>query len=143
VVLEPYLDFNVVNSDANWDESFWAQEGHEAGSWVKARTKKLDFVVAAAMECVLEGAQGQAKGHAVGREGYASQVFTIKATAGQAITLHKYVGVVSSMNAPATEVESKAQARAAEAHTATIPPSKESASIFFTFFKRLLAWIRA
>jgi maltose phosphorylase len=118
VVLEPYLDFNVVNSDANWDESFWAQEGHEAGSWVKARTKKLDFVVAAAMECVLEGAQGQAKGHAVGREGYASQVFTLQAEAGIAYTLHKYVGVVSSMNAPATEVQARAKAQAAEAHKA-------------------------
>ena len=118
VVLEPYLDFNVVNSDANWDETFWAQEGHEAGSWVKAKTKKLDFVVAAAMECVLEGAQGQAKGLAAGREGYAAQVFTLQAEAGTAYTLHKYVGVVSSMNAPATEVESKARARAAEAHKA-------------------------
>ena len=111
VVLEPYLDFNVVNSDANWDETFWAQEGHGAGSWVKARTKKLDFFVAAAMECRVDGGGGAA----VGREGYASEVFTIKATAGQAITLHKYVGVVSSMNAPAAEVEARAAAQAAAA----------------------------
>ena len=115
LVLEPHLDFNVVNSDANWDETFWAQEGHEAGSWVKAKTKKLDFVVAAAMECVLDGASS---GAAVGREGYASQVFTIKAEAGTAYTLHKYVGVVSSMNAPAAEVEARAKAQAAEAHKA-------------------------
>jgi maltose phosphorylase len=111
VVLEPYLDFNVVNSDANWDETFWAQEGHGAGSWVKARTKKLDFFVAAAMECRVDGGGGAA----VGREGYASQIFTIKANAGQAITLHKYVGVVSSMNAPAAEVEARAAAQAAAA----------------------------
>ena len=115
LVLEPFLDFNVVNADANWDESFWAQEGHEAGSWVKARTKKLDFVVAAAMECVLDGASS---GAAAGREGYASQVFTIKAEAGTAYTLHKYVGVVSSMNAPAAEVEARAKTQAAEAHQA-------------------------
>jgi len=111
VVLAPYLDFNVVNSDANWDETFWAQEGHAAGKWVKARTKKLDFFVAAAMECALEGVPSQAEG----REGYATQKFTVKAEAGKTYTLHKYVGVVSSMNAPAAEVESKAQARATEA----------------------------
>jgi maltose phosphorylase len=111
VVLTPYLDFNVVNSDANWDETFWAQEGHSAGQWVKARTKKLDFFVAAAMNCQLEGAQGQAEG----REGYAGQKFTVKAEAGRTYTLHKYVGVVSSMNAPAAEVEARAQVRATEA----------------------------
>jgi len=111
VVLTPYLDFNVVNSDANWDETFWAQEGHGAGQWVKARTKKLDFFVAAAMNCQLEGAQGQAEG----REGYAGQKFTVKAEAGRTYTLHKYVGVVSSMNAPAAEVEAQAQVRATEA----------------------------
>ena len=111
VVLAPYLDFNVVNSDANWDETFWAQEGYAAGKWVKARTKKLDFFVAAAMECALEGVPSQAEG----REGYATQKFTVKAEAGKTYTLHKYVGVVSSMNAPAAEVESKAQARATEA----------------------------
>ncbi len=38
----PYLDFNVVNSDANWEETFWAQQGHAATAGqghVHAKTK--------------------------------------------------------------------------------------------------------
>ena len=67
------------------------------------------------MECVLDGASS---GAAAGREGYAAQVFTLQTEAGTAYTLHKYVGVVSSMNAPAAEVEARAKAQAAEAHKA-------------------------
>ena len=62
VEVVPYLDFNVVNSDANWEETFWAQQAHASTpgqGHVHAKTKKLDFHVAAAMHCQVS-AEGQA-----------------------------------------------------------------------------------
>jgi len=52
IVVRPFVDFNVVNADTNWDETFWAPQGQgsqDLTGFVYAKTKKLDFHVAAAM----------------------------------------------------------------------------------------------
>ena len=41
VELAPFLDFNVVNSDANWEETFWAQQGHASAAGTSATCDRL------------------------------------------------------------------------------------------------------
>ena len=48
----PFLDFDVVNQDSNYDEKFWEEVERRTGSQkaaILARTKKLDFQLASAM----------------------------------------------------------------------------------------------
>src|SRR5690606_8224759 len=53
IALEPYLDFDVHNKDANYGDQFWERLGEDqAGSWsmVSAKTKKTSFVVSSFMQ---------------------------------------------------------------------------------------------
>jgi len=114
VELTPYLDFNVQNSDANWEETFWEpMSQHASGDTglVQSRTKKLDFIVAAAMANTLEGQTPEASS----QEGYAACRYAFRAQAGTAYNLRKYVGVVSSLNAVPEALSSTAESRAARA----------------------------
>ena len=110
----PYLDFNVQNSDANWEETFWdtmKQQGEGAAGMVQSRTKKLDFIVAAAMHNTL----GEFPAQASNRDGYTESVFAFRAQAQTTYSLRKYVGVVSSLNAVPEAISSTAELRAQRA----------------------------
>jgi maltose phosphorylase len=118
VEVVPYLDFNVVNSDANWEETFWAQQAHASTpgqGHVHAKTKKLDFHVAAAMHCQVS-AEGQAlNAHASGREGYVESRYSATLPAGQSVHVLKYIGVVNSLNAAPDQVVARAEEQAQQA----------------------------
>lgn len=102
LTLTPFIDFDVKNEDANYDEKFWAEvsrtQAAPAGH-VIARTLKTDFHVASGMQWTLT-VNGQSASPAVtahDREKYIEQVLTLEVKAGDVITLHKYVANVSSM----------------------------------------------
>lgn len=98
----PYLDGNVMNTDANYDESFWnhveaASENNEA--YVTMITKENPFnverfTVTAAMKAV---ANVELVDHSArDSEGYAETVITVHAAAKQTISLIKYIAVTTS-----------------------------------------------
>ncbi|GGO00124.1 glycoside hydrolase family 65 protein [Saccharibacillus kuerlensis] len=102
--LTPYLDADVVNKDSNYEEKFWdALSQHAAVDYasVEVRTKKLDFHVTSHMVYDLAAAGDEdqefyveAETHS--REKFAGVTLSLRAEAGQSITLYKYVANVTS-----------------------------------------------
>ncbi|HEX6982140.1 MAG TPA: family 65 glycosyl hydrolase domain-containing protein [Balneolaceae bacterium] len=103
VTFEPYLDGNVYNEDANYDESFWEeveQEIFSEGGFVTTKTRKLDFHVCAGMKCAI-----QKNGRPVNNSSEASvsamrvaQKYEVSVEQGDEILFHKYAVVASSLN---------------------------------------------
>ncbi|MEG2365962.1 MAG: family 65 glycosyl hydrolase domain-containing protein [Alistipes sp.] len=109
VVFTPYIDADVRNTDANYDEKFWEHIATEQDA-VQMRTRKSGFEVAWAQRCALEGAQVQTT---TARE-RVSERYTLAVAQNHTATLYKYVGICSSLNHPAAELIGAARAAAAE-----------------------------
>ncbi|TNE27676.1 MAG: glycoside hydrolase family 65 protein [Bacteroidetes bacterium] len=120
VVVTPYLDFDVENHDANWEEKFWdsveervaAQKGT-----VTAKTKKLDFQVSAAMRFeVAEGDQHiTLYPNTDQREKFVSNTVELRVEQGKTYTIYKYAGITSSMNYKTKDLALAADTLASEA----------------------------
>ncbi|MHA7101350.1 glycoside hydrolase family 65 protein [Roseivirga pacifica] len=96
----PYVDFDVMNADSNYDEKFWVEQEKEADlefSYVLASTKKTDFWVATGMEFSIEGAWTQSAKSAVEREKYVEVTETGAIEEGKSFTIYKYAANISSM----------------------------------------------
>ena len=99
----PYLDFDVINHDSNYDEKFWDAVSENVGSQkgvVQAKTKKLDFEVAAAMRYELyEGeAHHTLYPETLSREKYIDNSFELKTQNGSTYHLYKYAAITSTLN---------------------------------------------
>lgn len=119
----PYLDFDVINHDSNYDEKFWDALSEHVGSQkavLSAKTKKLDFHVAASMRyAFFKGAEHITLYPETNkREKYAENRFTEKLEEGHTYHLYKYAAVVSSLNHPKEQVVKVADALASDAMTA-------------------------
>lgn len=115
VDLRPYLDFDVINHDSNYEEKFWEgvseQASHQKAS-VLARTKKLDFHAAAAMRYELhQSDEGPIATTAKPnqREKYADNSFSIEAEGDKAYTLYKYAAICTSFHHAKGSLVEKAQ----------------------------------
>ncbi|QNR25625.1 family 65 glycosyl hydrolase domain-containing protein [Croceimicrobium hydrocarbonivorans] len=121
VEIIPYLDFDVENHDSNYDEKFW--EGLEENvatqkAVIKARTRKLDFQVAAAMRYELyhnESAPLPLYPEESTRDKYAENAFTLQAKAGEKYSLYKYAAICSSFHYPKDSLVAKADELASQA----------------------------
>ncbi|MGB0176520.1 MAG: glycoside hydrolase family 65 protein, partial [Owenweeksia sp.] len=120
LALTPYLDFDVVNHDSNYDEKFWeglSQETGDQKAMVSAKTKKLDFHVAAAMAYELCSGDELLTLQTVPstRDKYAENHFEIEALEGSTYHLYKYAAVVSSLNHSKEELPQVAEQLAEDA----------------------------
>lgn len=104
VTIVPYLDFNVTNEDANYEEVFWdfdCAEAYEGGGYAQGTTKKNAFnsnrfSVGAAMRFEPIGAYDSIE-HS-GSTGYAEQKITFAAKKGACVGLKKYISVHAENN---------------------------------------------
>ncbi len=101
--LAPYVDGDIVNKDANYDEKFWDGvkiETWENGGYVHNRTKKTGFEVITGQQILLkknnEGFDSQS--HPVEREKYIASRYYIPLKSGDTITVYKYAANLSSQN---------------------------------------------
>lgn len=102
VVLRPYLDFNVRNEDANYEETFWEPQMGETtphGGLVTARTAQNrfgqpHFDVCAAMSVTGSSLSGSI--HAAASMGYAEQSLAYELEKGQSAQIDKLVAVATS-----------------------------------------------
>lgn len=120
IEFRPYLDFDVINSDSNYNEKFWESVSENVDSQkavVSARTRKLDFEVAAAMcyELYQNKHPLEINPHSEKREKYVSNVFRIEAQEGSEYCLYKYAGIVSSLNHSPENLSLAAEKVASEA----------------------------
>ncbi|MBN2486269.1 MAG: glycoside hydrolase family 65 protein [Bacteroidales bacterium] len=99
----PYIDGNVVNEDANWDEIFWEQIAHEINGnegYVVSRTKKTEFEVAMGMKvaATIDGIALDVAPDTNSKTGYVESSFTVKVPEGSTLEIIKYISVLSSLN---------------------------------------------
>ena len=116
----PFLDFDVVNQDSNYDEKFWEEVERRTGSQkaaVVARTRKLNFQVASAMSYEWwAGDKIQTLyPETIERDKYVANSFEVTLEQGQENCLYKYASVCSSMNHPPSALLDTADERASEA----------------------------
>jgi maltose phosphorylase len=114
ITLTPFIDGDVVNQDANYDEKFWDEvskdcscTGDVSGTCcLQMRTKKTGFDVATGMKIdILQNGQAfKTTGEIIQKEKYISSKFTLQAKQGEAITLIKYAANLSSQNYKAEDL---------------------------------------
>lgn len=111
VEVETFLDFDISNQDANYDEKFWVARGEQVTDtygYVKAETLKTGYQVAAAMtnRWSLQGVQLDILPVKTStREKYTSQHYRIKVQDGDEISLQKYAVIASTRNNFADDLE--------------------------------------
>lgn len=118
--ITPYLDFNILNSDSNYDESFWDSVSENVGSQkavIQAKTKKLDFQVAASMryEFFIDDHHFTLYPESLKKEKYAENSFEIQAESGKTYTTYKYAALVSTLNLKAEKLINIADSLASDA----------------------------
>ena len=103
ITLTPYLDADIENADANYEEKFWLEISHEclAGeAFITAETKKTAFQVCTGMRLMLEkdntGVESTVE--IIEREKYVANKLTVNVASGEELVLFKYAAVVSSEN---------------------------------------------
>jgi len=119
-VITPWLNADVRNEDANYEEKFWENESAETDGMkavVIARTRKTAFTVATAMQNSFT-VNGKPAGDGTVMDKTALMAgctLTTKFSDGDTIEVCKYVAVLSSFNHPAEGLAAKAMAAAAGA----------------------------
>lgn len=105
ITVTPYLDADVKNQDANYDEKFWdavkqSRDDKTNEAFITVKTKKTEFYV-----CVGTKFSVQQNGKAVSvpatgneRTNYIAQSMTLNVKPNDEITIHKFAAILSSQN---------------------------------------------
>ncbi|HEK20794.1 glycoside hydrolase family 65 protein [Mucilaginibacter sp.] len=109
IKLTPFIDGDVVNKDANYDEKFWdevAKHTWNDGGVLQMRTKKTGFEVATGMKyhLTVDGEPEHIEAEPVTREKYIGTEIRMEVKQGQRVTLCKYAANLSSQNHPASDM---------------------------------------
>ncbi|SHH74915.1 family 65 glycosyl hydrolase domain-containing protein [Ferrimonas marina] len=120
VTLTPYLDLDVKNSDANYDDKFWLPIAHQASAgqaFLSGETKKTGFHLGVAMsyELTLDGQPLTAEPTITDKPMWVGNTISQAVEQGQALTLYKYAALISSLNANNDAIEATALASVAAA----------------------------
>ena len=105
ITITPFVDGDVINKDSNYDEKFWdevAKETWNEGGYVQLRTKKTGFEVATGQKFTITQNNSPVviASENVEKEKYTGSKVTLRATAGQPITVTKFATNISSQNYP-------------------------------------------
>ncbi len=109
IEFEPFLDGGIINSDSNYDETFWIEINKKSTSelaYLQTQTRKTKFDVCAAMKCTLieDGGLLLPKSSKVEKPNYVANIYSIDAKQGIKLTLHKYVAIESSLHYKSTDL---------------------------------------
>ena len=109
ITFSPYIDADVRNTDANYDEKFWEHVSTD-GDAVQSRTKKSGFDVAWAQRVVLDGAGFRCET----TPEKVRHTTVVRREAREWAVLRKYAGICSSLNHKPGELIAAARAVAAD-----------------------------
>ncbi|MEA2107771.1 MAG: glycoside hydrolase family 65 protein [Bacteroidota bacterium] len=103
ITIEPYVDADVINEDANYNEKFWEEVGIKSRpgeAYVTAKTKKLDFHVCTSMKFSIEKNNTEIKNTIKEnkRKKYLSQRVSVDCKTDDVITIYKYASITHSEN---------------------------------------------
>ncbi|MFC3749193.1 glycoside hydrolase family 65 protein [Paenibacillus sp. GCM10012306] len=101
--ITPYLDGDIKNKDANYDEKFWneVEKKSEGDSgYLTLKTKKLDFHVTSAMafDILVNGENTAAQAEAIEQEKYVGSQVAIAVQPNDQVVIYKYAANVTSRN---------------------------------------------
>lgn len=105
----PFIDADVRNADANYDETFWEEVSTEPDA-VRMRTRKSGFEAAWAQRCRVEGAEFASATEPM----KVRDVTTLRRESGEPAILYKYAGICSSLNHAPEELTAAARVAADE-----------------------------
>jgi len=117
-----YLDGDIKNKDANYDEKFWdlvASTNNEGFASLTVKTKKLDFYVTSTMKYTLKvaGRAVESVPEQHTNEKYVSQTLNLQVVQGQEVIIYKYVTNVTSRDYLLTDLEKIGRERVEMAKT--------------------------
>jgi maltose phosphorylase len=110
ITVTPFIDGDVVNQDANYDEKFWDEINKgcfDNGCLVHLKTKKTGFDVVTGMLYYItqNGEAVSAQAQSIEKEKYIAAKVELQAQQGQTITVYKYAANLSSQNHPVEQLE--------------------------------------
>jgi len=113
VTVCPYIDGDVSNKDANYDEKFWdevSRSGSESRAFLTLSTKRTGFWVTTGMHyTVSDGSEDVVVAEQdVAREKFVGKSFGLPLTKGEPLTVYKYAVNLSSENHPKQTMEARA-----------------------------------
>ena len=109
IVFTPYIDADVRNADANYDEKFWEEVATD-GDAVQSRTRKSGFEAAWAQVVTLDGAEFRC----TTEPEKVRHTAEVRCEKGRTAVLYKYAGICSSLNHAPGELIAAARAAAAD-----------------------------
>ena len=103
ITITPFVDGDVKNQDANYDEKFWDEvhkETHHGSAYVTLRTKKTGFHVCTGMKFDIyqDGKAIEFLSAPVEREKYVANKVNIEVKENQETVIYKYAANLSSEN---------------------------------------------
>ena len=103
VTITPFIDGDVKNQDANYDEKFWDEvhkETHHGSAYLNLRTKKTGFHVCTGMKFAIQqdGKTVEFSSAPVEREKYVANKVTLLVKEKQETVIYKYAANLSSEN---------------------------------------------
>ncbi|MEK4044035.1 glycoside hydrolase family 65 protein [Paenibacillus sp. FSL H8-0048] len=103
ITVTPYLDGDIKNKDANYDEKFWNEVEKKAGpegGHLTLKTKKLDFHVtsAFAFDILLNGEPVAAEAEVLEQDKYVGSTANVQVQSGDQLVIYKYAANVTSRN---------------------------------------------
>jgi maltose phosphorylase len=103
VTITPFIDGDVKNQDANYDEKFWDEvhkETHHGSAYLNLRTKKTGFHVCTGMKFAIQqdGKAVEFLSAPVEREKYVANKVTLSVKEKQETVIYKYAANLSSEN---------------------------------------------
>lgn len=104
-----YIDGDIKNEDANYDEKFWDEVAKNTGNdtaVLTLKTKKLDFHVCTAQKIALtrNGDLIKFSSQQIEKEKYVENRMSVSAAKGETITVYKFAANISSLNFPKGEL---------------------------------------
>lgn len=101
--ITPFIDADIKNADANYDEKFWNEVNRNAivgEAYITTETKKTKFQICTAMkvQLTIDDNETLATPEAISSEKYVANTYAIAGTAHQEICIYKYCTVTTSEN---------------------------------------------
>ncbi len=105
LTLTPYLDFDIKNEDANYDEKFWEEVElavHKGEGYITAATRKTDFRVCTGMcfDIFVNDKNVTPDIEIFRKEKFISNTVKLKVNEGDEVVIYKYAVNLSSENHP-------------------------------------------
>ena len=120
--ITPYLNGDVKNEDANWEETFWDKievEVKNTRAFVVSQTKKTKFQVATGMKFAIakSGKIEKFKSTKIKTGMYVGASVDVPVKKKETITVYKYAAILSSLNHPTADILDRCKAKVKQAHS--------------------------